>query len=70
MRFRESGRICSGQNLEEKEVTSGYAVQQGEVLLVLIIAIYAANIFITICAIIAGMVTTARIDKFSAALKT
>ena len=61
VRFRESGRICSGQNLETKVVTDSYAVKQGEVLLVMIIAIYAANIFITICAVIAGIVTSSRI---------
>ena len=63
VRFRKSGRICSGAYLDNKEVTDMYAIKQGEVLLWLIIGVYIANCFITICAIIAGIIASKAIEN-------
>ena len=58
LRFRKSGRICSGAYLDSDEVTDMYAVKQGKVLLGIIIGVYVANITITILAIVAGKIAS------------
>ena len=49
--------------MDEKVVTDFYAVQQGKVLLGIIIGCYCANIFITILAVIAGVFARRAIEK-------
>ena len=58
IRFRKSGRICSGAYLDDEEVRDMYAIRQGKVILWLIIGVYIANVFITICAAIAGIIAS------------
>ena len=48
--------------MDNDEVTFMYAIQQGKVILWLIIGVYIANVFITICAIIAGIIASKAIE--------